>query len=86
VSARLLDIGDYVYDSRLVQHGERYASFYGHRCNPAVYVNPTADGYRAAQNRSESRDGLLISLEPTVTATGATAAEALAKLLGPVQR
>lgn len=86
MSAPLLYIGDYADDSRLVEHGERYATFYGHRCNPSVGVTATAFGFKATQQRSEYRDGQAVELEPTVWAMGATAAEALAQIIGPVQR
>lgn len=81
----LRDIGPYAEDKRLVQRGERYASFYGHRCNPSVTVTAIHDGFQASQYRSEYRGGVAISLMPTVVATGSTAAEALAEIIGPVQ-
>jgi hypothetical protein len=81
---QLLDIGEYANDSRLVQHAERYATFYGHRCNPSVGVVAVADGFVASQTRSEVRNGEIVMLPPSVTVAGTTAAEALAKIIGPV--
>lgn len=86
LTKNLLDIGEYANDRRLVQHGERYASFYGDRCNPAVYLTQQPSGtFYASQVKTENRDGRLVAVGPAGYAVGATAAETLAQIIGPVQ-
>jgi hypothetical protein len=81
----MLDIGEYANDSRLMVHDESHASFYGHRCNPAVYVQPYDDGFHAYQTRSEFHNGKSMAVFlPTVTADAPTASAALRQIIGPV--
>lgn len=79
-----IDIGEYIHDRRLRTYQATFASFYGHGCDPAVYVQRTSDGaYRAYRSRIDEYSGRPVP--STESATAPTAVEALAQIIGPVQ-
>lgn len=72
------NIGPYIDDIRLASHGETGASFFGDRCDPAVYVTETAFGFVARVPPREGDSYSMMSPAPTVE-------EALMHAIGPVQ-
>ncbi len=71
-----INLGAYANDVRLVEHDARHATFYGRRCNPAISVVATHDGWTVVDH--DRSTGTLL-----ITATHPTAAAALPTVIGP---